>query len=81
MNQRSLHIDFKEAVKSGSNYVFKFNVEKSLRVATSITVSNLVISDKTYCALPAWYSAVSRELVINVANHYFSANNRTLSLN
>ena len=50
MNQRSLHIDFKEAVKTGSNYVFKFNVENSLRVATSVTISNLVISGKTYRA-------------------------------
>ena len=79
MDQRTLCIDLKKASVSSAVYTFKQNMEKSIAVATAITVSGLVSSSKTYNAMPAWYVVEDKKLYVGTGTHYFTVNGNTLT--
>lgn len=80
VNQHNLSINFADAVNNTTYYEFPFDIEASIKVATSITLQNLAIGSFTYSAIPAWYNRDNKRIYYAADNtKYFAVNKSNLS--
>ena len=79
-DQNALSIDFSSATVSGSVYTFPFNVEKSIKAATSITLQNYTASNTVYKAIATYYNVTDNRLMNPLySGHYFTPDGKTLT--
>lgn len=72
MNQYSIVLDFANAKNMTTYYQFDFDVEESLAVANSVTLHNVVLSNTTYRAVPAYYDFTHKRIYPQMGGKYFA---------
>lgn len=73
-------LDMSDSTVSELSNVFPFNVESALNQATTITISNINLSEVYYMAVPAWYDRTNKRLyAANISEHYWAVDGNALT--
>ena len=78
--QNTLSIDLKSAFVSENVYTFRYNVEKSIVVATAIFLQKVSVDNKEYNSVPAYYNSSDKRLYTPlISGHYWAVSGHKLT--